>query len=388
MLSGLLQAEGAHGVDGCGSVGRNKTSHRGHGDKEYGGEKQREGIAGTPAGPRGHDAVEAEAEREADGEAGSESGGGRGQDQANDAGRLRAEAHANTHFLRALGDGVGDNAVEAGGGEGKRENGKEGEERGDEALAAPALRVEPPIESTILPSDEFGVDFAESLFDRPDGGGGIAGGTGEELNVAWQNKTIRKKDGGADGTGKAIVARVAHNADDFEPIIGRLCGDKIGLIDLKGRAANVLTDGIGVAEKLFDERLIDEGEMGGTHEFGVVEHAAGDEGDVKSGKDLRTDKSENGLSVGEGGLALEFKFGAESPKTREPGRGDAGRRDAGSLFDGFADIFLCLEALLPGGIGALRECDVHNEDAGGVETERSVGERLEGLDGGTGTGHE
>ena len=98
-----------------------------------------------------------------------------------------------------LRDGVRDDAVKTGGGEDESESGEEREECRDEALASPTLRVEPPVESAILSGDEFGVHFAKMLLHGADDGGGITAGASQDLHVGWQNKTVGKKDGGADG---------------------------------------------------------------------------------------------------------------------------------------------------------------------------------------------
>src|SRR4029077_13605340 len=113
-----------------------------------------------------------------------------------------------------LRNGVRDNAVEAGGGEDQSESSEERKERGDEALASPTLRVEPPIEGAILSGNELRVHFTKMLLHGADDGGWVSGGASEDLHVGGQNKTVGKKDRGADWASEAVVARVADNADD------------------------------------------------------------------------------------------------------------------------------------------------------------------------------
>lgn len=113
-----------HRVDGGGAPGGDEASDGGDEDKEHGREQECEGIAGTAASPRCHDAIEGKTQNKADSEADTKSEGRGAEHETNDARTLRTQAHANAHFLGALCDGIGDDAIKAGGSKDQRERGE------------------------------------------------------------------------------------------------------------------------------------------------------------------------------------------------------------------------------------------------------------------------
>ena len=59
---------------------------------------------------------------------------GGGEDQPEDVRSVGAEGHADAEFVGARGDAVRDDAVQADGGEGQREDREDAEQRGHQAL--------------------------------------------------------------------------------------------------------------------------------------------------------------------------------------------------------------------------------------------------------------
>ena len=88
-----------------------------------------------------------------------------------------------------------------------------------------------------------------------------------------------------------IIARISDDADDFEPVIGCLCRQQIGLFDFKHRTTHTFADGVSFGEKLLDERLVYECQMSGTIDFRIVEYPTSEERDAKRFKFLRAYQS-------------------------------------------------------------------------------------------------
>src|SRR5713101_788379 len=129
-----IAAEGLHGVNGGGAAGWDQA--RGYRCEEeehgYGGEEER--VAGAFADPFGGELVEGDAEEQAGSEPAAHAERGGGEHDAEDVGGSGAEGQADAKFAGASGDAVGDDAVEADGGEGEREYGENSKQCVDEAL--------------------------------------------------------------------------------------------------------------------------------------------------------------------------------------------------------------------------------------------------------------
>src|SRR5580658_3254589 len=127
----LFVAQGFHGVDGGGATGWDETGEGGCGDEDerYAGEDPR--VAGAFHDPAGRDFVEGHAQEEAGEQAGADVDGGGGKDDAEDVRASCPESHADSEFVGACGDTVGDHAVKPHCGKHQSKNRKESEESGD-----------------------------------------------------------------------------------------------------------------------------------------------------------------------------------------------------------------------------------------------------------------
>ena len=182
----------------------------------------------------------------------------------------------------------------------------------------------------------------------------IAASAHDERFIRWQNKTVGKKNRGFHGVIQAVVFCIADYTDDFEPIVRRLRGKQIGLIDLEHRAADTLADGIEIAEILLHEGLIHHGEMSGALGLGIVENSSAQQRNAQRREQLRTDERQNGLRVRQCRFALHFNFCVEASETGEPRCGNACFRHSRRLRDDQANHFVLVDALLPGRCRAFR----------------------------------
>ena len=150
----------------------------------------------------------------------------------------------------------------------------------------------------VIADNQLGVKLAQTVFDGADRGFGIALGADQQRFIGRKSEAVRQKNGGLHGMFESIVAGVAYHADYLQPIVGSRGHHKIRQLNVEHGAADVLADGVAIAEKLFDERLIDQRNMGGTHDFAVVVKAAPQQRDAQGGKFVGTDEPQHGLCAG------------------------------------------------------------------------------------------
>src|SRR5438270_8214071 len=112
---------------------------------------------------------------------------------------------------------------------------------------------------------------------------------------------VRQENGALYRMSWSAVAGVAYHADSLQQSVGSRGHHKIRQLNVEHGAADVLADGVAIAEKLFDERLIDQRNMGGTHDFAVVVKAAPQQRDAQGGKLVGTDEPQHGLCAGYSG---------------------------------------------------------------------------------------
>ena len=104
-------AEGGHGVGGGGAAGGEEAGGGGGGDQDCGDQGEDEWVAGRFVDPAGGEFAEGDGECEADEETGADAGCCGGEDEAEEVGGFCAESHADSEFVGARGDGVGDDAI-------------------------------------------------------------------------------------------------------------------------------------------------------------------------------------------------------------------------------------------------------------------------------------
>src|SRR5882762_11352427 len=187
---------------------------------------------------------------------------------------------------------------------------------------------------------------------------------------------------------ESVVAGVANHADDFEPVVWSLRKNKVREVGFEHGATHALADGIAFWKVLFGERLVDESQVGAAMEFRIVEDAAGQQWDVEGGKFLRAYEIQLRLGAGQSGLAAQLDFGVETSERGKEGGGNCRVRDARRFADGLADRLAHVEARLPGDVRSLGEGGIQRKNVIGIEAERCVSEREEGLGRGACGGHE
>ena len=95
------------------------------------------------------------------------------QHHANHACALRAKRHPHSEFPGFLRDGVGDYAVDSGGGEGQRQHGKQAEERSQKFLPTPRVRVQKPAQLMLVEDVQLRIYPVECDSNRTHGGFGV-----------------------------------------------------------------------------------------------------------------------------------------------------------------------------------------------------------------------
>ena len=154
-------------------------------------------------------------------------------DQFEDVGAACAEGHADAHFLKALGDGEGHDAVDADGGEEEREYGEGAEDEDGEAVGDEGF-ADDLVHGADARHGEIGIYGTD--------GGGNAGGHGAGGFLLVRTPMVVLGPGalvkgevnfsGAGGGGVAFVLHIVEDADDL-PFDARrrrggiLVGDKL-----------------------------------------------------------------------------------------------------------------------------------------------------------------
>src|SRR5882724_8753025 len=185
----------------------------------------------------------------------------------------------------------------------------------------------------------------------------------------------------------AVIARIANNTDDFEPIIWSLRQYQVREICFEHGAAHALTNRTAFRKKFFGKRLIDESQVGGAMQFRIVEDAAGEQRNVEGGEFLWAYERQVRLGARQSGLAAQLDFGVESSEWGKPGGGNCRVRDTRRFGDGLADRLVHVKARLPSDVGSLGKSSIQRKNVVGIQAERCVSEREEGLGCGACGGH-
>src|SRR6266576_2400236 len=145
----------------------------------------------------------------------------------------------------------------------------------------------------------------------------------------------------------SVIARISDDADDFKPIIRRLCGQQIGLFDLKHRTSYALADRVSFGKKLLYERLVYERQMSGTIDFGIVEDPSGEERNAERFKFLRAHQSQNRIGSRQRRFAANFDLGVKSSERWEPRRRHRRGGYAGHIIDRPPNRLIRIKSSLP-----------------------------------------
>src|SRR5258706_12484926 len=78
--------------------------------------------------------------------------------------------------------------------------------------------------------------------------------THQKRLIRRQHETVWGENGWFYRMVQSIVSAVAHDSDDFQPVIRRLREEKRGLLDLEHRSAHSLANRICVAHELLPKR--------------------------------------------------------------------------------------------------------------------------------------
>jgi hypothetical protein len=175
------------------------------------------------------------------------------RDNAHDAGTRGANRHADTDLAAALEDGVVEDGVESDAGEQQRDGGKEGGERGDQALANGLIAKQIELRGDVRDAKAV-VALRDELAERAGEGERVAGlgvnGEGGEVDDLGGGFVVDCVEGdvedGAVGLAQIVVRDVGSDADD--------------LIDgLIGTAFKGAADGVLAGEESLDEGFVDDG---------------------------------------------------------------------------------------------------------------------------------
>src|SRR6202167_4755670 len=360
---GLLVAEGFHGVDAHGAVGRDVAGEEGGGQEQGGDGQEGDGVGGADVDEEaGEDAGYAEGGEDANGDAGADEDGGVAEDEGEDAGRVSAQGHADAHFVGAAGGVVGDDAVDAHDGEDEAENAERACEGGAHFVEEEAVGAHQGFfHGHDVIDGDIGIEVVNLSFDHGDEcvgwdsgaeledvGGLVCLGDGQvEVETAWIPN---------DGN-----ASVVGNADDGD-------GSVFLCFTLVGEPA---ADRILAGPEALGEGFADDGDELGIAGVGVGEGAAGEDCDAHVGEVLGADQ----IAGGTGGALVfveDLAFGADAAAhvvvAERDGVGERSGLDAGEQFGAAED--LAIEGFGAGAVVALEfriEADV--EQVAGVVAE-------------------
>src|SRR6266446_5961931 len=250
----LLVAEGYDGVDAGGAAGGDEAGQQSDKREQGGDAGEGERVGGADAEKKaGQEARDPE--RSSDSQDKTEKRQARSltENEAEDIAALGAKSDADAKFLGALRDAVGDQAVDAHGGEQQSDGGKNSEKQHGEARAGKRIG-----EKLIHRGDGghglFGVQLLKLRVDSGNHGQGITGSAHQNRHSGIDELRHGPINGGLRGDVEPHLADIADHADDFR---------RVELVFVKALHVDggFLAEGIDAVQVFVRESLVEDGHM-------------------------------------------------------------------------------------------------------------------------------
>src|SRR6185436_13294778 len=310
---------------------------------------------------------------------------------AENVGGSSAEDHADAELVGAVGDAVGNHAIEAYGGKKQGDHGEDAEKAGYQLLLCVfILPADPAFQIAGAPDDLLlGIHLSNLSTEVVEQGFGRNFGAHQDLREHPHAKCVGNVDAGLDGSAQAVVAGIGDDADDLEIAVSAGSGRRIrgGLSGEVGNA-NLLADGVARGPILAGQFFVDDGNLGAAHGFGTIPQAALLEWDVKNGEIFGADEVQAGFGLFGARGAVNFEAHGTAVGGRSGVGGDAGFNDLRHGGDVGAKLFVVLTAIPPGHVGVFVNGDGKRHGVMGVIAKVGVDELEEAFAGGTGDSEE